>query len=101
MKLTDLDPWWSIWQKLETGKEPSGIDEAHGVAFTCPVCKKHTIICWRPIVPKDVTPGPGRWNMHGTGFEDLSLEGDGSNSVRIHGRCKAHFFIVQGEIEIC
>ena len=101
MKLTDLDPWWAIWQKLDTGKEPAGINDAHGVAFTCPVCKGHTIICWKPEVPQTVTPKPGRWNMHGTGFDDLSLEGTTSNSVKIEGRCNAHFFIIQGRIDLC
>jgi len=88
--------------------------EAEGVWFACPACfakngglaGTHYICCWSPKVPLGVSPGPGRWEMHGTGIHDLTLEGDSarqkSRSVHLTGAgCGAHFYVTNGEIQMC
>jgi hypothetical protein len=88
------------------------ISEADGIFFLCPVCFKanngavgtHGIICWQPRVPAEITPGPGRWLLTGTSFEDLTLVGKAQSSVNLDfgppgvHRCRAHFSIVNGAI---
>lgn len=84
------------------------ISLAHGIMFLCPVCFKanngsvgtHSIICWRPMVPPNVDPKPGRWELQGTNLSDLTLVA-GSSSILIQGGCNAHFFIRNGMIEGC
>ena len=82
------------------------ITEADGIIFLCPVCfvankgdvGTHAIICWRPRVPLDIKPGPGRWEFHGTGLNDLTLTAGSSSIFLTTAECKAHFFITAGEI---
>lgn len=79
--------------------------EADGVHFLCPKCFEanrgpvgtHSVICWRPRVPADVSPKPGRWEFHGTSLDDLTLVA-GSSSVLLLGGCAAHFFVRNGRI---
>lgn len=59
----------------------------------------HGVICWRPHVPPDVDPKPGRWEFKGTGIEDLTLVAS-SSSVPLLGGCNAHFFIEQGKVRM-
>jgi hypothetical protein len=87
---------------------PCSLEEADGIIFRCPKCLAaksdgvgvHSVICWRPRVPGDVTPKPGRWEFTGTGLFDLSLVA-GSSSVALLGGCNAHFFVEQGGIRMC
>jgi hypothetical protein len=87
---------------------PCRLDEADGISFLCPKCwlangggaGTHQVLCWRPHVPPDVDPKPGRWELVGTGFADLTLTA-GSSSVALRGGCAAHFFIESGEIRMC
>ena len=80
--------------------------EADGIWFLCPKCfaanggprGTHGVLCWRPRVPADVDPKPGRWEFHGTGLDDLSLVA-GSSSILLQGGCGAHFWIRNGSIE--
>lgn len=85
-----------------------GVDalaEADGVLFLCPKCFEanggevgtHSVICWRPRVPPDVCPRPGRWEFHGTGLGDLTLVA-GSSSVLLQAGCAAHFCVRAGAI---
>lgn len=82
--------------------------EADGVIFLCPKCHAtnggpvgtHSVICWRPRVPPDVDPKPGRWEFQGTGLGDLALVA-GSSSVLLMGGCNAHFFVRGGDIVLC
>lgn len=82
------------------------IDTADGVCFLCPKCFEknggpvgtHSIICWRPRVPAEYRPGPGRWEFEGTGIDDLTLVA-GSSSVKLEVGCQAHFHIVKGEVK--
>lgn len=84
--------------------------EAQGVEFLCPKCYHdepvgkvgtHMIICWSRSrgVADDVSPGPGRWKMEGTGLEDLTLnaeEPNGARSVLLTGGCAWHGFVTNG-----
>lgn len=82
--------------------------EADGITFMCPKCfdqnkgskGTHWVMCWTPKISQDVTPKPGRWNLVGTNYEDLSLVA-GSSSVLITNGCLAHFLIQKGEITFC
>lgn len=81
------------------------IAEADGVQFLCPVCFSknsgsvgtHSVICWKPSVPQDTSPTPGRWNLVGAGIDDLSLIAR-SSSVKLESGCKAHFHVKNGAI---
>lgn len=81
------------------------VAEADGIIFLCPTCYEsnggpkgtHSIICWRPHVPKSVKPGPGRWELIGNTVDDVTLIA-GSSSIQIQGGCNAHFFVKEGSI---
>ena len=83
------------------------INDADGVMFLCPKCfvankgpvGTHSVICWRPHVPQDVHPIPGRWGFLGNGIDDLELKA-GSSSVSLTTGCKAHFFVRDGIIQM-
>ena len=59
----------------------------------------HSIVCWSPGVSQVFKPVGGRWELTGSGVEDLTLVGK-SNSILLNGAgsCGAHFFITNGEI---
>src|ERR1044072_6701128 len=107
MKLKDLEPKFLKITDDVTCRELDELPDVDGIRFLCPLCLKnsggsnigvHSIICWRPHVPLSDKPGPGRWEFHGTGFEDLELIA-GSSSISLEGGCRAHFFIRNGEIQ--
>lgn len=93
--------------KHEVRPSVDAIDEADGLFFLCPKCfmansgpvGTHRVLCWRPRVPPDVDPKPGRWEFQGTGFDDLTLVAQ-SSSILLVGGCGAHFFIERGEIRM-
>jgi len=108
MKLTDLEPVFLRWEKTPDGEyhfEVPTIKEATGIMFLCPKCWKanggargtHVVICWTPAVPPDASPKPGRWNLVGTGFDDLSLVA-GSSSIALGAGCQWHGFVRGGEV---
>ena len=103
MRLVDLEPTFFRMPEGQVWPHADSLDQAEGIRFRCPVCGNHTIVCWQPNVPQEHPPTPGRWEMSGTGFEDLTL----SNKKRGHSvvlpgdGCKAHFFVRNGEIELC
>ena len=82
------------------------IAEADGIMFLCPLCFKnnngnvgtHSCQCIRPSIPQspDLT-GPGRWELVGTGYHDLSLVSN-PTSVQLLSGCKAHFTVSNGEV---
>jgi hypothetical protein len=82
--------------------------EADGVDFLCPKCYgenggpvgTHRIVCWAPHIQVIIAPGPGRWSMHGSSIDDLTLVAQ-SSSVKLNGGCDAHFFVKGGMIEMC
>ncbi len=116
MKLTELQP-----ELLK--RQPGGVSihyvqdikDADGITFLCPVCFQknggesgtHHIMCWRPSVPPDVSPKPGRWEFRGSGLQDISLVsyplpggGMSASSVLLPDAdgCKAHFHVTNGDI---
>ena len=116
MRLLDLQPSFHGAPYInERGNEihpyAETLAEAAGVIFLCPVCFEknkgpvgtHAILCWNGTVPEEFSPGPGRWDMQGTGFEDLTLVGANgkSDSVQLtsKGGCQAHFHVRNGMIE--
>jgi hypothetical protein len=84
---------------------PSDLPSADGISFICPKCFAvnggpigvHSVLCWRPRVAAGISPGPGRWEFLGTGYEDLTLVA-GSSSVKLTGGCGAHFHVTSGAI---
>lgn len=91
--------------------EPT-IESADGICFVCPLCwlalkdsnydpnvgvrGVHHVLCWRPRVPAGVSPGPGRWDLHGTGLNDVTLVA-GSSSIHLQGGCGWHGYVRNGE----
>lgn len=108
MNLTQLEPEFikhkggGIFSVVET------IAEATGVMFLCPKCYQanggplgtHRVLCWSPVVPANIKPGPGRWTLVGTGLHDLSLVA-GSSSVQLQGGCNWHGFVTGGVVTSC
>lgn len=88
----------------------AALDQAQGVEFLCPLCftanggavGTHAVVCWSRSrgVPETATPGPGRWRLVGTSFEDLSLmeEPNQSRSVLLLGGCAWHGFVTGGDV---
>jgi hypothetical protein len=95
------------------------IQEADGISFFCPLCfhnnndsnvGTHQIWCWKPSVPQTFFPIPGRWYLIGTSFDDLSLIGSPSSSIKLgngsnvmskddkNKNCNAHFNIINGKV---
>lgn len=102
MRLDDLAP---AFIKYENNSiyPADNIWEATGIEFMCPICylnddKEHSIICWDSSIPQYVLPNPGRWDLEGNDFEDLSLIGNTTSSVRLMGGCRAHFLIKDGNV---
>ncbi len=130
MKLIELEPRFVRWEEREdtwTEVQPDGhgiamhgprvffpfverIEQAQGVKFLCPKCfaankgpvGTHAVICWSSSrgVPAKAFPGPGRWRLVGTGFQDLTLdvEPGKSRSVLLIGGCAWHGFVTNGEV---
>jgi hypothetical protein len=110
MRLTDLEPQFLRYE----GRIFSYVDtiaDAQGVRFLCPKCfvenkgeiGTHSVICWSSSrgVPDEASPGPGRWRLVGTGYEDLSLmeEPGKSRSVLLTGPgCAWHGFVTNGDV---
>lgn len=105
MRLTDLEPQYLKRIDDAHWRHDATREDADGLMFLCPVCFKansgpigtHRVICWRPHVPQTTRPTPGRWEIQGANFDDLSLVA-GSSSVALQGGCNAHFFVRGGEI---
>lgn len=108
MRLTELSPQFLKWETDALFSHVDAIGDADGIIFVCPLCLKnneghrpgvHSVLCWEPNVPQTTPPTPGRWEMQGTGYDDLTLVA-GSSSVLLTGPgCGAHFFIRNGEIQ--
>lgn len=106
MRLTDLKPYFVKRIDDTHFKIVKKLSNADGVEFLCPKCFEanhhssigvHSVLCWSPSVPQTTSPTPGRWEMLGTGLDDLTLRA-GSSSVLLTEGCQAHFFIENGAI---
>lgn len=117
IRITELDPYFIRFVE-EDGqvihRHVATIEEAQGVFFLCPKCfvanggsvGTHGVICWSRSrgVPEHAQPGPGRWRIVGTGFNDLTLEADPPShlrSVQLTGGCMWHGNITNGEASDC
>lgn len=112
MKLTDLDPTFLKWKDDSHFELTDNVDEADGIQFLCPKCfvknggsiRTHSIVCWEPNVPQTTTPKPGRWNLVGSGYNDLTLV-NGSSSVLVRGEPGHpdhwHGFVRNGQVTDC
>lgn len=106
MKLRDLEPQFLKIVSENSWRSDAAMGDCDGLFFLCPVCFRanngpvgtHGIICWKPHVPQTFHPTPGRWDMRGTGIDDLTLFA-GSSSIHLTGPgCGAHFHIANGDI---
>jgi hypothetical protein len=110
MKFRDLCPELLIVEDETTYRYADvAIADAQGVWFLCPKCflengsqaeGVHSVLCWTPGVPPSLSPGPGRWEILGTGIDDLTLRAS-SSSVQITSGCMAHFFVTDGDVRMC
>jgi hypothetical protein len=90
MRLTDLEPQFMKRLSDTEFLYVDSIAEADILKFLCPACwtknkgpiGTHAIMCPSPSVPKSTLPNMGRWNLVGTGFQDLSLVA-GSSSILV------------------
>jgi len=109
MRLTDLEPTFLKYGPMDGQNiiiRDVPMAEADGILLLCPKCytenpgavRIHPVRCWSPKIPKTVDSSPGRWNLVGTGFHDLSLEATPARSVLLTGGCNAHFLITNGEV---
>ncbi len=106
MRLTELEPQFyrhelrpQDGRVVEYNIPVTELAFAQGLGFICPACKDtngHYMKCWFSGrgVPDAVTPAPGRWEVSGTGYHDLSL----SPSILIIGGCGWHGYITNGEV---
>jgi len=104
IKLIDLEPQFLKRIDDHTFKYVDLLKDADGIMFVCPLCFEnngnnrigvHSIICWALHVPQTTTPVPGRWNLVGTGYHDLTLQAS-SSSILLTGGCRWHGFIRAG-----
>lgn len=108
MRLSDLEPDFLSIESEGHYRIHHDIARADGVQFLCPVCftknggavGTHYIVCWQPHVPQTVSPTPGRWNLQGTGYDDLTLVAASSSVLLPTSPCRAHFFVRSGEITL-
>ena len=113
MRLLELDPHFLKILSIEPRQYQriDNITEAQGIEFLCPKCftqnggrvGTHMVICWSRTrgTPENFTPGPGRWQMVGTGYADLSLVGEGSSSsVKLLSGCEWHGTVAGGQVSL-
>jgi hypothetical protein len=112
MKLLELKPSFLKWKDDSHYEQMDTAVGADGIEFLCPVCFRknggeagtHMIICWAPNVPQTTTPKPGRWNLVGSGYDDLTLV-NGSSSVLVRGEPGKpdhwHGFVRNGQVTDC
>lgn len=96
--LIDLEPHFLVISGDGTWAMSAGSPVMKdGLMFTCPKCRNHQVICWFAHVGQDVNPKPGRWDVWGTSFEDVSLR----PSVNLTGPgCGWHGFVGGGQVSI-
>lgn len=108
MKLRELEAYFIKIVDDRTTQHVDTLAEAQGIDLLCPPCfvknggrvGTHIIRCWftNRGVPDDRTPIPGRWNVEGTGIDDLTFVGPGAFSVGVgEGNKHWHGYIEHGE----
>ena len=109
MRLTELDPEWVRLTETPGTRRRGGevdITTAQGMIFLCPTCFQknggpvgtHSVLTWFRDrgVPDHEEPGPGRWAVTGTGFEDITLSP--SIDISSNGDGEWHGFIQNGGV---
>jgi hypothetical protein len=104
----------TVWREADRVfmRYVNSIEDAQGIKFLCPKCfaenkgpiGTHVVICWSRSrgVPEHAEPKPGRWSLVGTGYNDLTLNGDppgNARSVLLTDGCRWHGFITNGSVE--
>jgi hypothetical protein len=114
MRFADLEPEWVNDAKPGGGhRRDDALDvaSAQGVMFLCPLCFQknngpagtHSILVWfrGRGVPDEASPGPGRWEVSGRDFDDLtvhpSINLEGGSGCHWHGWLQ-HGFCKDGGI---
>ena len=107
LQLTELEPQFLKRISDKRFREVKTLAKADGIMFVCPLCFEnngknrvgvHSVICWNLSVPQTTEPTPGRWNLLGTGYDDLTLQ-NGSSSILLTGDgCGWHGFIQNGVV---
>jgi hypothetical protein len=106
VRLSELDPALLQIDNEGTWKTDVEFEKSDGIIFLCPVCFKanggrvgtHSVVCWKPHVPQERSPGPGRWNFLGTSLDNITLQAGSSSVFLTTAPCKAHFYIRDGEV---
>jgi Family of unknown function (DUF6527) len=98
MKLTEFSPQLVKRLHDDSLQDVDSLAEASGLMLDCPVCagsKAHSVLVYFRDrgVPAEAKPGPGRWSVAGSTFEDLTL----TPSVDCGSGCW-HGFITKGEV---
>lgn len=93
--------------EVEVTHDVASIGDAQGIRLLCPKCfvanggagDTHSLLLWFRDrgVAEDATPGPGRWAIDGTGYDDLSL----SPSVHVTSGCGWHGYGTGGVATDC
>lgn len=96
-KLSDLDA--TFVQHMTDGnfREVAQIGEANGLLFDCPLCGKHSVLCWDRTIPPDIPPKPGRWTITGSSLDDVTLNPSVNLNVRPDSACKWHGWVRNGD----
>lgn len=113
-RLTELEPEWLALTDTPGHRRLGGeltLATAQGILFLCPLCFErnggpvgtHAVICWSRSrgVPDSEVPGPGRWKIEGTDFDDLTLNADppgNARSIQLNSGCGWHGFITSGQV---
>lgn len=100
ISLIDLEAHFIKIIDEKSHRKDASFDDCDGIFFLCPLCflvnegsvGTHGGICWKPGVPAETQPGPGRWPHSGTGLHDLTL----TPSIQLVGGCNWHGFIQNG-----
>ena len=96
-KLVDLDGTFVRHTSDGNFEEVAEISRANGLLFDCPLCGRHSILCWDHSVPPDVDPKPGRWTISGTSIADVTLQPSVNLDTRPDAVCKWHGWVRNGD----
>ena len=73
------------------------ISRADGLLFDCPLCGRHSVLCWGRSVHPDIKPNPGRWEITGTSLADVTLSPSVNLNVGPEAVCKWHGWVKNGD----
>lgn len=103
MRLADLQPKFLVIERSNVSRrEVDNLAVAHGLMFVCPQCvrrsaeRRHSVVCWFAdrSVPDEEMPRWQRLAVHGSRYEDLTLDG----VIVVRGGCRWRGRIRDGRI---